>query len=137
MRTTGILVGAACLFALAASCMGCATKAVSLAEQGEVHIEESAAGKVYIAWSDAHEEDGTFVITGVVRRHDTVGTPIDVTVHATVASADGAVLEEGTSDIIPVPRRSLTRIQGFERFKIRFPSVPPVGSSIRLVAQSG
>jgi len=114
---------------------GCHAGDAGLTEQSRIHIQESATGKVYVAWSDAHEEDGALVVTGVVRRHDTVGLPIDVEVHATITAADGVVLDEATSDIVSVPRRSLTRVQGFQRFKIHFPTVPPAGSAIHLVAQ--
>jgi len=120
---------------LAAGCLGCSATRVSLVDTGAVHLESSSAGKVYVAWSDAYEEGDGFVITGVVRRRDAVGAPINVTVDAEIVSPAGIILEKAESNTLSVPHRKVNRVQGFERFTIRFPQVPAEGSSVRLVAR--
>ena len=135
-RATTALVGMACLLALALLGGGCGASRVSLAETAEIHLEQARVGKVYVAWSDAYQDEEGFVVTGVVRRHDAVGGPIKVKVHATVVSPDGEAIDEAHSDEIRVPRRMATRTQGFQRFRVYLSSVPVDGSSIRLVASA-
>jgi len=125
-----------CLFLPAIGYLGCSGTQVSLVETGAVRLENAAPGKVYVAWSDAYERDGRFVITGVVRRKDTVGPPIKVTVDAEIVSASGTILDTAESDALYVPRRRGDRVQGFERFTVRFPEAPPAGSSVRITARS-
>ena len=55
---------------------GCATDRVDLVDSGVLTLEKQATRKVYIAWSDAYEDGDGFVVTGVLRRRDTVGLPI-------------------------------------------------------------
>jgi len=125
------------LFAVAAamSC-GCATNRVDLVKSGMLTIEGRAEGKVQIAWSDAYEQAGSLRITGVLMRHDHVGTPIKAHVDATILSPDGRTLDTACSKAIYVPRRITGRGQSLKRFNIRFPRVPPKGSSVRLVCHS-
>ena len=52
--------------------------------------------------------------------------------------AKGKVLDRGRSSGTFVSKRITGRsYQSFERFKVRFPSVPPQGSSVRVVSHSG
>ena len=55
---------------------GCASHRVNLADSGVLNLEQHTTGKVYIPWSDAYEDGDGFVVTGVLRRRDTVGLPI-------------------------------------------------------------
>lgn len=135
-RSANALACGVCLLALVLLGSGCGANRVSLAGTAEIHLEQARAGKVYVAWSDAYQDEEGFVATGVVRRTDTVGGPIKVNVHITIVSPEGEVIDVAHCDDIRVPRRIATKIQGFERFKIRFPSVPPEGSSVRVVARS-
>jgi hypothetical protein len=135
-RVVRVFVCTACVVAFALSSSGCGMSEMGLAGEGTVHIDTAAPGKAYIAWSDAYEDEAGFVITGVVRRSDTVGPPVKVSVQASIISADGTVIDEAQSDDIQVPRRITSRVQGFKRFGIRLPSVPPEGSSVRVVARS-
>jgi hypothetical protein len=118
---------------------GCTTVDRSdLVKSGILNIEQERTGKVYIAWSDAYEEGDGFVITGVLRRRDRVGMPIKTHVDVTILSPDGTVLDEARSSDVYVSRRIIGRShQSFERFKVRFPSVPPQGSLVRVVSHSG
>ncbi|UCD50896.1 MAG: hypothetical protein JSW27_25650 [Phycisphaerales bacterium] len=125
-----------CLLALVWLAAGCGASQTHLAETGVIHLEQAQIGKVYVAWSEAYEDGDGFVITGVVRRNDTVGAPIKVKVQAAITSPEGELVGEAQSEDICVPRWIATKVQGFERFEIRLPSVPPEGSVVRVVARS-
>ena len=135
-KTMSTVLGSICVLGSIMLVSGCGANRLSLAREGAVTLEAHASGKVYVAWSDAYESEEGFVVTGVVRRDDTVGSPIKVSVHVTIISPDGQTLDEGQSGEISVPRRMATKVQGFERFNVRFPSKPPEGSTVQIVARS-
>ena len=116
---------------------GCATDRVDLVDSGVLSLEQHTTGKVYIVWSDAYEDGDGFVVTGVLRRRDTVGLPIKVYVDVTILSPDGKVLDEGRSSDIYVPRHIIDRAQSLRRFRVRFPSIPAEGSKVSIVTHSG
>ncbi len=120
----------------AAIVSGCAANRVDLVRAGVLALEPHAAGKVVIAWSSAHKDKGGFVIAGVLTRHDHVGLPIRAHVDITVLSPEGRALEESRTPDIYVPAHVTGRGQSFKRFEVRFPHVPPQGSSVRLVCHS-
>ena len=120
----------------AAIVSGCAANRVDLVAAGVVTLEPHAAGKVAIAWSSVYKEDNSFVISGVLTRHDHVGFPIKAHVDATILSPDGRTLDAACSKAIYVPRQITGHGQSLKRFTIRFPHVPPQGSSVRLVCHS-
>ena len=124
------------LFMLALLSSGCETSRVSLVETGAVGIKTHAPGKVQVVWSDAYTDENGFVVTGVVRRSDSVGPPIKVNVHVTLLSPDGKILDEAVSNDISVPRQIASRTQSFERFRLRFPNIPPKGTSAQIVVRS-
>jgi hypothetical protein len=124
------------LFALALLSSGCETGRVSLVDTGAVAIKTHAPGKVHVAWSDAYTDENGFVVTGVVRRSDSVGPPITVNVHVTLLSPDGKILDEVVSNDISVPRQIASRTQSLERFRLRFPTIPPKGTSAQIVVRS-
>ena len=124
------------LVMLAVLISGCETTRVSLVDAGAVSIKTHAPGKVHVAWSDAYTDEDGFVVTGVVRRSDSVGPPIKVNVHVTLLSPDGKILEEAVSNDISVPRQIASRVQSFERFRLRFPNIPPQGTSAQIVVRS-
>jgi hypothetical protein len=117
---------------------GCAMNRVDLVDTGKLSLEQHRTGKVYIAWSGAYEQDDSFVISGVLRRRDSVGTAIRTHVDVTVLSPDGTTLDEARSSDVYVARRITGRSYlSFERFKVRFPDIPATGSSVRVVSHSG
>ncbi len=117
---------------------GCVANRVNLVDSGVLSLEQHRTGKVYIAWSGAYEQDDGFVITGVLRRRDRVGMAIRTHVDVTVLSPDGTILDEARSSDVYVARRITGRSYlSFERFKVRFPNIPAVGSSVRVVSHSG
>lgn len=117
---------------------GCAMNRVDLVDTGKLSLEQHRTGKVYIAWSGAYEQDDSFVISGVLRRRDSVGTAIRTHVDVTVLSPDGTILDEARSSDVYVARRITGRSYlSFERFKVRFPDIPATGSSVRVVSHSG
>ena len=118
---------------------GCATADRSdLVKSGILNIEQERMGKVYIAWSGAYEDGDGFIVTGVLKRSDQVGLPIKTHVDVTIMSPDGTVLDEARSSEIYVSRRIIGRGHlTFERFEVRFASVPPQGSLVRVVSHSG
>jgi len=116
---------------------GCVTDSVDLVDSGVLSIEQHTTGKVYIVWSGAYEDGDGFVVTGVLRRRDTVGLPIKVHVDVTILSPDGKMLDEGRSSNIYVPRRIVGRGQSSKRFKVRFPNIPAEGSKASIVVHSG
>jgi hypothetical protein len=132
-RNVPILSCAVCLAALMALMVGCESSRISLTKNGVVKLEPRAEGKVRIAWSDAYTDAEGFTVTGVVRREDTTGGPIPVSVQVTVLAPDGSTWGEAVSHELYVPRRMVSRAQGFERFRVHFPGLPPEGSSIRIV----
>ena len=115
---------------------GCATDRVDLVDAGVLSLEQQTTGKVYIAWSDAYEDGDGFVVSGVLRRRDTVGLPIKVHVDVTILSPDGKMLDESRSSDIYVPRRIVGRGQSSKRFKVRFPNIPAEGSKANIVVHS-
>jgi len=116
---------------------GCATDRVDLVDAGVLSLEQHTTGKVYIAWSDAYEDGDGFVVTGVLRRRDTVGLPIKSHVDITIQSPDGTIIDESRSSDVHVPRRITSRGQSFRRFKVRFPRIPDKGSKVSVVAHVG
>ena len=116
---------------------GCVTDSVDLVDSGVLSIEQHTTGKVYIVWSGAYEDGDGFVVTGVLRRRDTVGLPIKVHVDVTILSPDGKMLDEGRSSDFYVPRRIVGRGQSSKRFKVRFPNIPAEGSKASIVVHSG
>ena len=116
---------------------GCATNWGDLVDSGVLTLEKQAAEKVYIAWSDAYEDGDGFVVTGVLKRRDTVGLSIKTHVDITIQSPDGKVLNEGRSSDVHVPRRIVGKGQSFKRFKVRFPNIPVEGSKASIVVHSG
>jgi len=107
-------------------------------KSGRLTLQKQATGKVEIAWCKACEEDNGLVITGAVRRYDTVGAPIQVRVGVAVISPDGKTLDEACSSVISVPRRRVGRLnQSWKRFAVRLPKLPPRGSSVNVIAKSG
>ena len=126
------------LFLVIVVISGCTAGRRDLVKSGILNIEQQEKGKVYIAWSDAYEEEDGFVITGVLRRRDHVGVPIKTHVDITILSPDGTVLDEARSSDIYVSRRITGRSYlSFKRFKVRFPSIPAPGSLVRVVSHSG
>ncbi|MHC4558577.1 MAG: hypothetical protein ACYS80_14890 [Planctomycetota bacterium] len=117
---------------------GCTAKRVDLVDSGVINLEQLNMGKVYIAWSSAYEHDDGFVITGVLRRRDSVGMPIRTHVDVTVLSPDGKILDEARSSDVCVSRRITGRSYlSFERFKVRLTNIPAKGSLVRVVSHSG
>ncbi|MCK4752024.1 MAG: hypothetical protein KAS75_01160 [Planctomycetes bacterium] len=100
-------------------------------------LEQHTTGKVYIAWSDAYEDGDGFVVTGALRRRDTIGLPIKTHVDITIQSPDGTIIDESRSSDVHVPRRIIGRGQSLKRFRVRFSGIPPQGSLVRLVSHSG
>ena len=115
---------------------GCATDRVDLADAGVLNLEQHTTGKVYIAWSDAYEDGDGFVVTGVLRRRDTVGLPIKSHVDITIQSPDGTIIDESSSSDVHVPRRIIGRGQSLPRFRVRFPGIPAEGSKVSIVTHS-
>ena len=116
---------------------GCATNRVDLVDSGVLTLEKQAAEKVYIAWSDAYEDGDGFVVTGVLKRRDTVGLPIETHVDITIQSPDGTIIETSRSSDVHVPRRIIGRGQSLQRFRVRFPTIPAEGSKVSIVTHSG
>ena len=117
---------------------GCAANRENLVKSGRLTLQKQATGKVDIAWCKACEEDNGLIVTGVVRRCDTVGAPIRVRVGVAVISPDGKTLDEACSSVISVPRRKVGRLnQSWKRFAVRLPKLPPRGSSVSVIAKSG
>ena len=116
---------------------GCAANRVDLVDAGVLSLEQHTTGKVYIAWSDAYEDGDGFVVTGVLRRRDTVGLPIKTHVDITIQSPDGTIIDESRSSDVHVPRRIIGRGQSLQRFRVRFPSIPAEGSKVSIVTHSG
>jgi len=116
---------------------GCVANREDLVKSGHVTLQKHRTGKVYIAWCDAYEDGNELLMTGVLRRHDTVGLPIKAQVDVAVISPDGKVIEEGRSSgiYVPIRIRMVGRCQSFKGFNVRFSDVPPRGSSIRVIAK--
>jgi len=116
---------------------GCATDRVNLVDTGVLNLEQHTTGKVYIAWSDACEDGDGFVVTGVLKRRDTVGLPIKTHVDITIESPDGTIIDKSRSSDVHVPRRIIGRGQSLQRFRVRFPTIPAEGSKVSIVTHSG
>ncbi len=117
--------------------LGCATNRVDLADSGVLSLEQHAKGKVYIAWSDAYKDGDGFVVTGVLRQHNIVGSPIKSHVDITIQSPDGTIVDKSRSSDVCVPRRIIGRSQSLQRFRVRFRNLPDEGSKVSIVTHSG
>ena len=62
---------------------GCATDRVDLVDAGVLSLEQDTMGKVYIAWGEIYEDGDGFVVTGVLKRRDPAGQPINAHVDVT------------------------------------------------------
>lgn len=127
---------AACFAVMAAIVSGCAGARVDLVDAGVLTIEQQTVGKVGIAWSSAYKDKGGLVVTGVLTRDDHVGLPIRAHVDISVFLPDGRTLQESRTPDIYVPVHVHGRGRSLKRFEVRFPRVPPRGSSVRLVCHS-
>lgn len=136
-NTSEIAFMALCLLLFVFGASGCGVGRGDLAQSLDRNHEKCHSEKVHIAWHSTYEYDDGFVIAGVLRRDDTVGGPITVNVHAAIVSPEGDVIGEAQSDEVRVPHRALTKVQGFQRFKIRFPSMPPEDASVQLSVCAG
>lgn len=117
---------------------GCNVNRADLVDGDIISLEQQNTGKVYIAWGGAYEQDDRFVVTGVLRRRDSVGMPIKTHVDVTILSPEGMILEEARSSDVYVSRHITGRSYlSFERFKVYFPKIPVKDSSVRLVSHSG
>ena len=116
---------------------GCAANRVDLVDAGVLSLEQHTTGKVYVAWSDAYEDGDGFVVTGVLRRRDTVGLPIKAHVDITIQSPDGSIVDESCSSDVHVPGRIPGKGINWKRFKIRLPEMPPQNSMVSMTVHSG
>jgi len=118
---------------------GCTTaNRVDLIESGLLNIECERTGKAYIAWGDVYKDGNGFVVTGVLRRRDHVGSPIKTHVDVTILSPVRTVIDKACSSDVYVSRRITGRSHlSFKRFKMRFPNIPAQGSLVRVVSHSG
>ena len=116
---------------------GCAANRLDLADSGVLSLEQHAKGKVYIAWSNAYEDGDGFVVTGVLRRHDIVGSSIKSHVDITIQSPDGTIIDKSRSSDVCVPRHIIGRSQSLQRFRVRFRNLPDEGSKVSIVTHSG
>jgi hypothetical protein len=132
-----VVIAALSFGLLVSTISGCAANRVDLVDSGFLTLEKQATGKVYVAWSDAYEREDGFVVTGVLRRSDRVGSPIKTHVDVTVLSPDGRVVDTARSGDVYVSRRITGRGQSFKRFSVSFSSMPPRGSTVRVVSHSG
>lgn len=136
-KRLSVVTAALSLGVLVSIISGCAANRVDLVDSGFLTLEKQATGKVYVAWSDAYEYEDGFVTTGVLRRRDSVGSPIKTHVDAMVLSPDGRVVDTARSGDVYVSRRITGRGQSFKRFSVHFPSIPPRGSTVRVISHSG
>ena len=88
-RSTINAAAAAMFFLAGVVTSGCTAGRVDLVRNGVLNIEQRRTGKVYIAWSNAYEKEGRFVITGVLRRRDRSGRPMKTHVDITILSPGG------------------------------------------------
>ncbi len=137
MDKTHAFAGVVTFLAVTAAIIsGCAANRVDLVAAGVLTLEPHATGKVTIAWSGAHKDKEGLIVAGVLTRHDHVGLPIRAHVDITVLASDGRTLGEERTPDIYVPAHVTGRGQRFKRFEMRFPQLPPQGSSVRLVCHS-
>jgi hypothetical protein len=118
--------------AVLSSVSGCMSRGESLVGTGVLKLEKVNAGKVYIVWSDAHEQETGFVVSGVVKRRDRVGLPIKTCVSVSIVAPDGTVIAEQQSAQIHVPRQRTRKGQSPKRFAVHFSQTAPRGSLIRV-----
>ena len=130
-RLSSMMALVACC-AVISSVSGCMSKCESLVDTGALKLEKQNAGKVYIVWSDAYEQETGFVVSGVVKRRDHVGLPIKTCVNVSILAPDGTIIAERQSAQIYVPRQRTGKGQSPKRFAVHFSQTPPRGSLIRV-----
>ena len=136
-KTFTIFMPALVVAVLAVIISGCAANRVDLVDTGAVTIEKQASAKVYVAWANAYEDGDGFVVTGVLKRRDTLGQPIKAHVDVTVLSPDDAVISTATSPNVYVSRHIAGRGGCLCRFKVHLPTIPPANSKVRIAVNSG
>ncbi|UCG56455.1 MAG: hypothetical protein JSU70_16525 [Phycisphaerales bacterium] len=118
------------LFSLLVVGGGCSTNRTNLKDNGQVTIENRHPGKVKILWSDAYEQDGEFVISGVLKRRDHIGTPIPVHVHVLVLTRDKHIAQSLHTSELYVPRNRVGHGTNWKRFALRSTDIPEPSSHV-------
>jgi hypothetical protein len=134
-RTVSFAALSVCIALLVALTGGCEANKGCAAKEGLL-LDHASEGKVHIAWSDVYESDGGAVVSGVLKRNDTIGLPIKAHVQVSILSPDGQVIDAGRSEDVLVPRQIATKVQRLSRFRVPLANMPPKGSTVRLVVGS-
>jgi len=111
---------------------GCSTPTAHLAQQGRVELIRQGSEKIHIPWATVQENDEGFVVSGTLRRRDSVGTAIWTHVDITVCDTAGAMVRQAYSEPIAVPRRKVGGLGHLTRFRAVFDAPPPKAGSIQV-----
>lgn len=126
-RTSLIL---ALVFLVTTVTTGCSIQGVNLVEQGIVSIEHDDNGTIFVSSASVRQVDGELVISGIVRRRPPFTTLTSGFVHIEVIGPDGTTIHHTDTTYKPrtIPRRGSRQA----RFTVRFPKVPPKGSTVQV-----
>ncbi|MCJ7778861.1 MAG: hypothetical protein MUP16_11180 [Sedimentisphaerales bacterium] len=116
---------------------GCATTRINLSKSDTVKLEKTASEKVFIPWADAYKDGNDLLVTGVVERRYLSTGLLKAHIDVTILSVEGTILQEGHTKAIYVPGRRVGKGINWERFRIRFPGIPPEGAKIKMVVEHG
>ncbi len=98
--------------------------------------QQDSQKKVNIVWSNAHKDGEDLVVSGALMRRALTSYPIWRHVEVSLLAPDGTILQEARTSDIKVPRRVPGRGFNTKRFELRFPTLAPRGSSIRITVAS-
>ncbi len=124
------------LFSLLVVGRGCAANRTSLTDTGQVTIENRHPGKVKILWSSAYEQDGNFIVRGVLKRYERIGAPIPVHVHVLVLIRENHIVQSLHMSELYVARNRVGHGTNWKRFELRSTDIPEPGSQILVTVHS-
>lgn len=109
---------------------GCASNRVNTVKNGTLQVERTAPNGVYFSKGYIYEEDGRLVISGTVKSRNLNkirGGHVDIA----IVSPKGDIIQQ-SSTVVKTGRLKKLRQQG-ARFKLTLSTIPPSGSTIRVV----
>lgn len=110
---------------------GCSVGRTYLDKNGSVRVEREVPETVRLPKLEIYEEDGQMVVYGLAGRSMAATESIVGHVDIIVTGPDAAVIY--TASTKHFPRRLPMKKSRESNFSVRFPSVPPQGSTVRVI----
>ena len=115
---------------------GCCSNRENLVHSGHMSVENYSPGKVKILSSDAYDQNGLFVVKGILKREDHAAVPTPVHVHVLVLSDDNRILQSLRTSLLHVPPKRPGQAGHWTRFEVTSAVVPRQGSRLLIIAHN-